>query len=170
MNRTIAPDGLVLSAGALRLRPTAADDRAGVIAAGQAPGIGGKMPWFPSPFPDHYADGWIERAASEWRAGRHFVLSVIEAESGAYVGSVVLSVVADDALELAYWILPAWEGKGAATAAAIAAVDWARTAIGPARIVAKTRPGAAASQRVLAKAGFAATGTEGQSTFELKLG
>ena len=107
---------------------------------------------------------WLPRG----RDGRHFVLSILDGQD-AYVGSVVLSVVSEDALELSYWILPTFEGRGAASEAARAAIAWARTAIAPGRIVAKTRPGAAASQRVLVKAGLRATGTEEQPTFELSL-
>lgn len=169
MNRAVDPAGVSIAAGDWRLRPTAPADRAGIAACGQAPNIVGRMPWFPSPFPEHYADGWLERAAGEWAAGRHWVLSILDV-SGAYVGSVVLSAMADDTVELSFWVLPAFEGRGAATAAAVAALAWARSALKPKRFFAKTRPGGFASQRVLAKAGFVATGDAARPTFALEVG
>jgi RimJ/RimL family protein N-acetyltransferase len=163
------PATVLIRAGALTLRPTARADRAGIIAAGQAPSIGGRMPWFPSPFPDHYADGWIDEAERRWRAGQHFVLSIL-ADADAYAGSVVISRLGEGAVELSYWVLPAFEGQGMATAASQAAIGWASAALRPRRVIAKTRPGNLASQRVLAKLGFAATGTEQEPTFTLELG
>lgn len=169
MSRQVDPDGLSIPAGPYRLRPTLPADRGGIAAAGAAPSIGGRMPWFPSPFPAHYADGWIERAVGEWGAGRHFVLSIVD-DADAYLGSVVLSVLPDDVLELTYWVLPSAEGRGVATASAKAAVDWAETTIRPHHVFAKTRPDATASQRVLAKAGFAQTGADPHPTFERRIG
>lgn len=60
----IDPVALSVTAGPYRLRPTQGCDRAGIIKAGQSPTIGGKMQWFPAPFPEHFADGWIARAIS----------------------------------------------------------------------------------------------------------
>jgi RimJ/RimL family protein N-acetyltransferase len=158
------PATVRLVAGDFVLRPMAPADRAGIVAAGQAPSIGGRMPWFPKPFPEHYADGWIEEADRRWRAGQHYVLAVLA--DGVYAGSVVISPQGERA-ELSYWILPAHEGRGWATKSARAAMDWAREAVGVAGFFAKTRPGNGASQRVLAKLGFRSVGTAEAPRFEM---
>jgi [ribosomal protein S5]-alanine N-acetyltransferase len=162
------PATVAIRAGALTLRPTAREDRAGIVAAGQAASIGGRMPWFPSPFPDHYADGWIDEAERRWRAGQHYVLSIL-ADDGGYAGSVVISRTGEGGCELSYWVLPAFEGRGIATAASQAAMDWACAGLQTRRFIAKTRADNAASQCVLLKLGFSATGTPEAPTFALEL-
>ena len=156
-SRRIDPVTLSIAAGPYRLRPTRASDRAGIIKAGQSPAIGGKMPWFPSPFPDHYADGWIARALSTWGGGQHWLLSVVGFDDR-YLGSVVLSRLTDGRFELAYWVVPEEEGRGVASAAARAMIDWSRLTLNPSGYVAKARLDNHASRRVLHKTGFAETG------------
>lgn len=155
--RRIDPATLSIAAGPYRLRPTRDGDRAGIIKAGQSPAIGGKMPWFPAPFPDHYADGWIARAQSTWGAGQHWLLSIVGLDDR-YLGSVVLSRLKDGRFELAYWVVPGEEGRGVASAAAQAMIDWSRTVLKPPGYFAKARLENAASRRVLVKAGFTETG------------
>jgi ribosomal-protein-alanine N-acetyltransferase len=153
----IDPAALSIAAGPYRLRPTRACDRAGIIKAGQSPTIGGKMPWFPSPFPEHFADGWITRAISTWGAGQHWLLSIVGFDDR-YLGSVVLSRLASGKFELAYWVVPDEEGRGIASAAARAMIDWSHRAIRPPGYFAKARLDNRASRRVLLKTGFVETG------------
>jgi RimJ/RimL family protein N-acetyltransferase len=155
----IDPATVSIAAGPYRLRPTRESDRVGIIKAGQSPTIGGKMPWFPAPFPEHYADGWIARAVSTWGAGQHWLLSIVGFDDR-YLGSVVLSRLADGRFELAYWVVPGEEGRGVASAAARAMIDWSR-ALKPPGYFAKARLENAASRRVLLKTGFVETGEAG---------
>ena len=61
-------------------------------------------------------------------------------------------------VEIGYGILPACEGCGYATEAVEAAVNWAFTQPDTVLVSAQTEPSNAASQRVLAKAGFVPDG------------
>lgn len=78
-----------------------------------------------------------------------------------YLGSVVLSRLTDGRLELAYWVVPDEEGRGVASAAARAMIDWSRAALRPPGYFAKARLDNVASRRVLLKTGFAETGESG---------
>jgi ribosomal-protein-alanine N-acetyltransferase len=72
---------------------------------------------------------------------------------GGFKGPPVQGVV-----EISYAIDPAHQGKGFATAAARAMVDFAFRAAEVRRVIAHTLPDSPASQRVLLKSGFAHTG------------
>jgi RimJ/RimL family protein N-acetyltransferase len=61
-------------------------------------------------------------------------------------------------VEIAYAILPQYQGRGYATAAARAMVDYAFRSAEVSMVVAHTLPEGAASQRVLQKAGFRQVG------------
>ena len=68
----------------------------------------------------------------------------------------------DSSTKIGYVLEPGYWGKGYATEAVIAAVDWALKQPGVKRIEAETEPGNIASQRVLEKAGFIPNGTNGE--------
>ena len=68
----------------------------------------------------------------------------------------------DGNAEIGYGLEPEYWGKGYATEAVIAAVDWALKQPGVKRIEGETEPGNIASQRVLEKAGFIPAGTNGE--------
>lgn len=57
-------------------------------------------------------------------------------------------------MELGYRFLPEFWGKGLATEAATAAIDYARDGLGLRRLIALVHPDNAASARVLAKLAF----------------
>ena len=65
-------------------------------------------------------------------------------------------------VEIGYGILPAFRGRGYAAEAAGAAVRWALTQPGVRSVEAETDADNAASQRVLEKIGFRATGQIGE--------
>jgi RimJ/RimL family protein N-acetyltransferase len=104
---------------------------------------------------------WLARvhaatAADPWLHG----FSIIDRATGAVVGSCGFKgpPEADGIVELAYGIHPEHRGRGYATESAVALAEFA-FAGGIVRVVhAHTQPGNAASERVLAKAGFACVG------------
>ena len=150
----------MLKAGSWTLRQTSPEDRDGIARSGQESSIQRAIPWFPSPFPDHYADGWIEYAQKSWREGQHWVFSVVDGD-GAYVGGAALTrLESPGAFELSYWILPEHRARGAASAAARAVCDWAKADLGAIEVHAKTLAGNSASQHVLARAGFELCGED----------
>jgi ribosomal-protein-alanine N-acetyltransferase len=65
---------------------------------------------------------------------------------------------ANGVVEIAYAILPQHQGRGYATAAARAMVDYASRSADVRTVIAHTMPDGVASQRVLQKAGFRHTG------------
>lgn len=82
---------------------------------------------------------------------------IIDPGTRSVVGSVGLKGRPDDegTVELGYSIAPARWGAGLATEADGALLDWALAQPGVRRVVAEARPENGASQRVLAKLGFA---------------
>lgn len=87
----------------------------------------------------------------------------IRLKSGETVGDYCFKgLLPDGSVEIGYGLLPEYWGKGYATEAVIAAVDWARKQPGVRQIEAETDPDNAASQRVLEKAGFIPNGINGE--------
>lgn len=104
------------------------------------------------------ADWWakFEQSAfnDPWVHGFHLRLpDGSDVGIGSFKGPPVAGVV-----EIAYAVLPEHQGKGFATAAARAMVEFAFRSPDVTRVVAHTLPDSVASQRVLTKAGFAHTG------------
>jgi RimJ/RimL family protein N-acetyltransferase len=82
--------------------------------------------------------------------------AVVERESGLTVGDVALHWVSerDRTAEIGFTFEPRWQGKGFATEAARALVDWAFTSAGMHRVIGRTEARNAASARVLEKLGM----------------
>lgn len=92
-----------------------------------------------------------------------YAIWMIELKDETHIGDLCFKGLSGDGVtEIGYGLEPEYRGKGYATEAVIAAVDWARKQPGVKRIEAETEPGNAASQRVLEKAGFIPTGTIGE--------
>ena len=64
----------------------------------------------------------------------------------------------DNRVEIAYYTLPEFEGRGIATSAALELIDIARTAVSGILVTAQTRPVPNASNSILKKLGFAYAG------------
>ena len=87
----------------------------------------------------------------------------IDTRDGTHIGDLCFKgVSADGSTELGYGILPEYQGRGYATEAAAAAVSWALRQPGIVSVEAETDSGNIASQRVLEKLGFTATGQLGE--------
>lgn len=92
-----------------------------------------------------------------------YAVWLIDRKDGVHVGDLSFKgLKADGSAEIGYGIDPAFWGNGYATEAVAAAVDWALAQPGVTQIEAETDPDNGASQRVLAKCGFTATGTIGE--------
>jgi RimJ/RimL family protein N-acetyltransferase len=79
----------------------------------------------------------------------------------ALIGVVGVHLVADDRIEIGYWIAPDWQGRGYATEAAAAVIALVRRRFPARRLFAECRPDNRGSWRVLEKLGFRATGAAG---------
>lgn len=110
---------------------------------------------------DEVSPAWLamlraSTAPDPWRHG----FGVVHRADRALVGAAAFKGPPDDAgmVEIAYGIAPGYQGRGYATEAAAALVDFAR-ASGRVRLVrAHTLPTSNASTRVLARCGFAHVG------------
>lgn len=107
---------------------------------------------------------WAESAerlqSRPGEAGWHFWLLV---EHGAVVGTAGFKGPPgpEGEVEIGYGLVATARGRGLASEAARALVDWALRDARVRRIVAHTEAGNGASERVLAKLGFAPAGPEG---------
>lgn len=113
----------------------------------------------PHPYPEGVAETWIATHDKGRRAGSDYPFAVTR--DGDLVGCVALEKRGGvDMLEIGYWLgLPYW-GKGYATEAAQAAVDFAFGWLGADRLRAHHMLENAASARVLRKLGFVAVGQD----------
>ncbi len=116
------------------------------------------MAFYPRPKTRAEALAWIA-----WNLGLYrdhgFGLWILELrDGGRFVGDCGLTrqeVGGRTEVEVGYHVVPALQGRGYATEAALAARDFARTVLGLDRIVAIVDPGNAASRRVAVKIGLA---------------
>jgi RimJ/RimL family protein N-acetyltransferase len=96
-------------------------------------------------------------ALTEWVAeGDWFSVAAVERESGLTVGDMAFHWVSerDRTAEIGFVVDPRHQGKGFATEAARALVDWAFTEAGFHRVIGRTEARNAASARVLEKLGM----------------
>lgn len=91
-----------------------------------------------------------------------YAIWMIELKDGQHVGELSFKGKSSDGtVEIGYGISAGYEGKGYATEAVSAMVDWAIREQRVTRIEAETESENAASQRVLEKCGFVANGMIG---------
>lgn len=87
---------------------------------------------------------------------------MIELKDGTHIGELSFKGIDSNGVaEIGYGVMTEYESRGYATEAVSAIVHWAVQQPGVTRIEAETEYGNAASQRVLAKCGFIATGKAG---------
>ena len=91
--------------------------------------------------------------------GRPSRFALADRESDALIGTIGLEPKSDDLAELGYWIGQPFWGRGYASEAALALVQYARERLQFRRLSAVTDPENDASHRILIKAGFVCTGT-----------
>lgn len=151
MTPTLTTDRLTLRAFVLDDAPRLSELLSDPIIAKQTSAI-------PSPYPAEIAEGWIAlRWAAERRTGETN-FAVVEQELG-LVGSVgVFRRGAEAPWEIGYWMGRHVWGRGIATEAVGAVVDWALETKGHDRLIASHFDDNPASRRVLEKVGFAPTG------------
>ena len=117
------------------------------------------------------ADEILQRAYQEMLQGcldppeqwKWYAIWMIEDKAGACVGNLSFKGLnTDGSVEIGYGISEEFCGKGYATEAVDAVVDWAMGQPGIVRIEAETDPDNTASKRVLEKCGFIPTGVIGE--------
>jgi [ribosomal protein S5]-alanine N-acetyltransferase len=110
---------------------------------------------------DEISPAWLDklrasREADVWMHG----FGIVHRESGMVIGSAAFKGPPDEEgmVEIAYGIVPGYQGRGYATEAAAALVAFAFSDPRVRLVRAHTRPASAASQRVLAKCGLERVG------------
>jgi ribosomal-protein-alanine N-acetyltransferase len=118
----------------------------------------------PHPYPDGTAELWIATHATGFLAGKQATFAIEERATQTLVGAVGLHIEARHSFaELGYWIgVPYW-GRGYATEAARAVVEFGLHTLGLNRIQARHFVRNPASGRVMAKLGMSLEGTLRQS-------
>jgi RimJ/RimL family protein N-acetyltransferase len=113
--------------------------------------------------PKAVEESWTSllRAAGHWQMLGYGSWAIDEKASGHFIGGIGLNNskrdrgdAFKDILELGWMFTPSASGKGYATEALQAALDWGRTHFGPVHVVAITAPENFASMRVAQKCGF----------------
>lgn len=117
-----------------------------------------------APWPYTMEDAQAFAGRGQERMLPHFFITLPGSDGARLIGSIGLARYEDE-VELGYWIAPAFWGQGYATEAVRAVLSLAK-ALGHRRLVASHFADNPASGRVLAKAGFRATG-EARSRFSL---
>jgi RimJ/RimL family protein N-acetyltransferase len=113
----------------------------------------------PHPYTRKDAEEWVTLHDAGRAAGTDFPFAITLKNEG-LVGAVGLHKKSGPEFELGYWVGEPYWGRGIASEAAIAVMNWARDAIGLTHAVACYFEDNPASKRVLEKAGFVADGSE----------
>lgn len=148
----------------LVLRDLRLADAAAVVAGAGDPRVAQYLIQVPSPYPVALARRWVMHRLKWWEMGRGVTFAVtLTDEPDTLIGTVSLRrYVRDRRAELGYWLAaPGW-GKGFATEAARAAVDFGFRELGLARVYAQVLAGNRASLAVCAKLGMINEGIKRQ--------
>ena len=138
----------------LVLRDLRTGDAAAVAAGAGDRRVAQYLIQVPSPYPVALARRWVTHRMGWWELGRGVTFAItLHDEPDALIGTVSLRrYTRDRRAELGYWLAaPAW-GKGLATEAARAAVDFGFRELGLARVYAQVLAGNRASLGVVRQA------------------
>ena len=142
----------VLTTERLVLRIPKMEDAAQLAALADNSKVAAMMTGMPHPYTLANAETFIRRAASPDRTG--CIFAVTSRQSAAFVGCAGLSLDGDDKLQLGFWLgEPHW-GRGYATDAAHALVDFAFEGFKAERLHTRCRVSNSTSRRVIEKCGF----------------
>ena len=138
----------------LRLRPFRSDDAPAVAVLAGRPEIAATTLNIPHPYSRRDAETWIATHPGEVEGGRAWTFA-ITLRSGELVGAIGLHVVpAHRRAEVGYWIGVEHWGRGFATEALKAVLDFGFTTLKLNRIEAHVFAENAPSRRILEKLGF----------------
>ena len=151
--------GPVILTQRLELRPFRADDLEALLVVLGDPEVMRYVGTRREPLTRDEVRDALGRAAAHWKAHGFGPLAVVELAGDALVGDAGLQLLeAGTDVELTYTLARGVWGRGYATEAAVAVVEWGFAELTLDRVVAVADPGNAASHRVLEKAGFLRTG------------
>jgi RimJ/RimL family protein N-acetyltransferase len=109
----------------------------------------------PHPYPDDGAEKWISTQPAKYAEGKRASFAITERESGALAGAIGLHIEgAHGRAELGYWIAKPFWGRGYATEASWAMLQFGFEALGLNKIHAAVFIKNPASDRVIRKIGM----------------
>ena len=109
----------------------------------------------PHPYPPGAAESWIAMVTEKAADGNHAAFAICDRTSGELCGVIGLRIERDQQrAELGYWIGKPFRGRGLASEASRAMLDYAFRALELERVYAAHFPWNPASGRVLEKAGL----------------
>ena len=148
----------------LILRPYETSDAPAVQRLAGAREVADMTLHIPHPYPDGLAEAWIARHPREWAAGKLATFAIEERDTGELTGTIGLVIDAGQAsAEIAYWIaVPRW-GRGYATEAGHAILDFAFDRLNVHRVQGRHFTRNPASGRVMQKLGMRYEGVMRQS-------
>lgn len=111
----------------------------------------------PHPYAPKDAQNWIAYADKARAQGTEYAFVITHAEAGV-IGSVGFNRTQGEVWEIGYWVDKAVQGKGVATEAAAALLEWGEATFGVSKFVAGHFQDNPASGRVLEKLGFERVG------------
>jgi RimJ/RimL family protein N-acetyltransferase len=148
-----------LRAGPWQLRPPRVEEAADSLTMMLDPDV---RQWNPAPLvvDEPSARAWLERGG-DWSAGDHATFSVVEPDTGRFLGNVSLHRIDREQLwgAVGYRVAPWARGRGLATAALAAVAGWSFASLGLARLEVCHAVANPASCRVAERAGFLLEGT-----------
>jgi [ribosomal protein S5]-alanine N-acetyltransferase len=147
----------VLLTSRLLLRPFEHDDAPALAALFNDPGVAMGVCSAPLPFTHLHASARILMIRAREMAGKDFVWAVEDME-GNLIGNLGLSELSSGVMRLGYAYARDHWGKGYATEALVAVLEWAGRQPSIGEIRAEVFHDNPASARVLAKSGFKETG------------
>lgn len=146
-----------LETGCLTLRPLDRADVEPFRRLTDDPAIAAAIPFIPHPFTRADAEAFLAQRQN----GRDVFIGVWRRDAGDLAGVVGVHLRGESEVEIGYWFGSAHHGAGYASEAARAVALAARRLFPDRLIYAECRPANRASWRVLEKAGFRPTGTDG---------
>ncbi len=135
----------------LRLRSCREEDLKPLAAAIAPPAVSDWLCNLPQPYTLADARNFMHRTAALEKGWEGIVAL---RDSGTLVGGVRLTIVGDEEADLGYWVARARWGRGYATEAAAALLEWGFRELALQSVIASTLPGNRPSQAVLRRLGF----------------
>jgi RimJ/RimL family protein N-acetyltransferase len=151
------PPALLLSDGAVVLRPIEPTDVDQITAACQDPELQRYIP-VPRPYSRADAEAYVALARSLWPTGRKAVFSVVDPADHQHLLGVISLTVAGRCGNAAYWLAPEARGRGAGRRALALLADWAFGSLDLAVLLLEIHETNAASAAVATAAGFHRSG------------
>lgn len=139
------------------MRPPRAKDARQIACCMNDKDMARNLARLPHPYAPKDALTWIEYADKAREQGNEYAFVITHAEAGV-IGSAGFNRTDGEAWEIGYWVDKAVQGKGVATEAALALMQWGHKKFGVTKFVAGHFQDNPASGRVLEKLGFKRVG------------